>query len=101
IEQTVFDCTLMDSLKNYYEYRFTLLCGLPEVTLHGSPDDFQSIIARVDQLAGLIPDLRWWLEDLIRPHLYQLLATANGQPDLQWWSQICHRLGGGSDISLL
>jgi hypothetical protein len=41
VEQAVFDCTLMNSVKSYYEFRYFLCCGLPQVTLRGSPQDFQ------------------------------------------------------------
>jgi hypothetical protein len=32
VELAVFDCTLMDIVKSYYEYRFYTECGLPQVT---------------------------------------------------------------------
>jgi len=100
VEETVFNCTLMDSLKSYYDYKFSLCCGIPEVTLLGKPEDFQSILDRVNELAALIPDFNWWF-DSIRPHLNKLLDTAAGNPDVEWWSTICHSVGGGSDISML
>jgi hypothetical protein len=100
VEQTVFDCTLMDSLKNYYSYEFSIECGLPEVTLRGTPNDFQSMIDRLDQLKTFFPDFVWWL-DPVRSHLNELKKTAEGNPNLDWWSKICHPVGGGSDISLL
>ncbi|CAF4228070.1 unnamed protein product, partial [Rotaria sordida] len=31
VEQAVFDCTLMDTVKAYYKYRCCLSCGIPEV----------------------------------------------------------------------
>ena len=100
VEQAVFDCTLMDSVKSYYDYRFSLCCGLPQVTLRGSPDDFQQVINRVNQLRTIFTDFNWWLDTLI-PHLKQLKASAEGKADVDWWQKICHRVGGGSDISML
>lgn len=89
VEQMVFDCTLMDSLKTYYKYKFCLQCGIPNVTLHGTVSDYQSLISRVERLKEMLPDLDWWFVNLI-PHLNQLLRTAEGNPDLDWWSKICH-----------
>ena len=100
VEQAVFDCTLMDSVKNYYDFRFCLECGLPEVTLRGSPDDFQQVIDRVNQLRAIFTDFNWWLDQLL-PHLQQLKASAEGKPDVDWWQKICHRVGGGSGVSML
>ena len=100
VEQAVFDCTLMDSVKSYYDYRFSLCCGLPQVTLRGSPDDFQQVIDRVKQLRTIFTDFNWWLDTLL-PHLQQLKASAEGKPDITWWQKVCHSVGGGSDISML
>jgi hypothetical protein len=100
VEQAVFDCTLMDSVKSYYDYRFSLCCGIPQVTLRGSPDDFQQVINRINQLRTIFTDFHWWLDTLL-PHLKELKASAEGKPNLDWWQKICHRAGGGSDISML
>jgi hypothetical protein len=100
VEQAVFDCTLMDSVKAYYDYRFSLCCGIPQVTLRGSPDDFQQVIDRINQLRTIFTDFQWWLDTLL-PHLQQLKASAEGKADIDWWQKICHRAGGGSDISML
>ncbi|CAF1299852.1 unnamed protein product [Rotaria sp. Silwood1] len=100
VEQAVFDCTLMDSVKSYYDFRFSLCCGLPQVTLRGSPEDFQQVINRVNQLRTIFLDFHWWLDALL-PHLQQLKSSAEGKPDIDWWQKICHTVGGGSDISML
>ncbi|CAF1245341.1 unnamed protein product [Adineta ricciae] len=100
VEQAVFDCTLMDSVKNYYDYRFSLCCGIPEVTLRGSPADFQQVIDRVNELRAIFTDFHWWLDPLI-PHLKELKSSAEGKPNIDWWQKICHKVGGGSDISML
>ena len=36
-----------------------------------------------------------WL-GYLNPIAAQLVASARGQPDLQFWDTICHRSGGGS-----
>lgn len=100
VERTVFACSLMEAAKHYFSYRCCLSCGIPEVTLLGSPDDFAHMMDRVDQLRRLLPDLEWWLTP-IHGHLAKLRDTAAGQPDRSWWSQIAHSQGGGSDISML
>lgn len=100
VEQAVFDCTLMDSVKSYYDFRCCLSCGIPQVTLRGTPDDFQQMIDRVNQLRTIFTDFHWWLDTLV-PHLEQLKASAQGKPNIDWWEKICHRVGGGSDISML
>lgn len=100
VEQAVFDCTLMESVKAYYDYRCYLSCGIPQVTLRGSPEDFQQVINRVNQLRSIFVDFNWWLDALL-PHLQQFKASAEGNPNIDWWQKICHEVGGGSDISML
>lgn len=43
---------LMGSLKNYYEYYFSMdiLCGIPSVTLLGTKQDYEEILKRIDYL---------------------------------------------------
>jgi len=100
IEQTVLDGTLMESLKNYYEYKFSLMCGIPEVILHGTVEDYQSIIERILKFQKLFPDFNWWLEKLV-PHIEEIISSIRGKPNKDWWEKICHSKGGGSDLSVL
>jgi hypothetical protein len=36
ISKTASQIVLMDALKQYFDYTFSLMCGIPQVTLHGS-----------------------------------------------------------------
>ena len=100
VEQMVFDCTLMDTVKAYYDYRAVLLCGIPQVTLRGSSDDFQQMINRVNQLREIFDDFHWWF-DLLIPHIEKLKASVNGHPDIKWWRKICHHKYEGSGSTKL
>lgn len=100
IEQTVIDCSLLESVKSYYKYYCCIECGIPYVILHGTSNDFKSMIDRIEKLKILLPDLNWWFDSFL-PHLDKLKQTAEGNADIAWWQTICHPVGGGSDISLL
>ncbi|CAF1241960.1 unnamed protein product [Didymodactylos carnosus] len=63
--------------------------GLPEVTLRGSADDWQSVIDRVNTLKAYFGDFHWWFDSIL-PHLEKLKESAQGKPDKEWWSKICH-----------
>jgi hypothetical protein len=99
VEQAVFDCTLMDTVKSYYTYRAALDCGIPQVTLRGSPEDFQQVIDRINGLRIIFTDLHWWF-DILLPHLKQLKASAEGNADIDWWQKICHYFGGSGTSGL-
>ena len=83
VQQVVFDASLLDSMKQYYSYSVTILCGIPHVTLHGSVDDFQDIIDRLEQLKTLFTDLSWWIDRLI-PHIEKFKDSAQGKADIKW-----------------
>ncbi|CAF2565097.1 unnamed protein product [Rotaria sp. Silwood2] len=100
VEGAVFDCTLMDTVKSYYEYGFSLTCGIPQVTLRGLPTDFQELIDRVQQLKLLFTDFHWWFDALL-PNLEKLKESAEGKPDIDWWQKICHQDNSGSGVNLL
>ncbi|CAF4262331.1 unnamed protein product [Rotaria sp. Silwood2] len=89
VQQAVFDACLMDTVKSYFDYDFSILCGIPQVTLLGSPDDFQSIIDRLNQLEIFFPDLHWWLNPLLL-HVQRLKDSAQGNPDIAWWRRILY-----------
>jgi hypothetical protein len=46
----------MESMKNYFDYEFHCMCGIPSVTLEGKLADYKSIIERIDALIALVPD---------------------------------------------
>lgn len=100
IEQTAMHCTLLDSMKSYFEYKCCLLCGLPQVTLYGTAKDYASMINRVKGFQKLLPDLDWWFQDIL-PILLKLKETAAGSPDRDWWNTIVNHKGGGSGPSYL
>jgi hypothetical protein len=56
IESTAFKISLMETMKGYFKYVFVLACGIPEITLEGTEEDYVSIVARIDRLAIILPD---------------------------------------------
>ncbi|CAF2872591.1 unnamed protein product [Rotaria sp. Silwood2] len=100
VQQTVLDACLMDTVKKYYAYEFGLLCGIPQVTLIGSPDDFQSVLDRLNQLKVFFPDLHWWLDPLFS-HVQNFKESAEGNSDIDWWRKICHEHFEGSGDTAL
>jgi hypothetical protein len=46
VEATVFQISLMEAMKNYFEYGVELACGIPEITLEGEEADYESILLR-------------------------------------------------------
>jgi len=80
------EIALLDAFKSYFEYIAVGICGIPHVTLQGTPDDWRKLLASLDHLAGY--KLDWWISRL-RPIFEQLVASSEGNPDLRFWQAIC------------
>ena len=83
--KTASDIALMDAYKRYFEYVIMCVCGIPKITLEGTPDDWQRIRDRIEVLATF--DLGWWTTRLA-PIVDQFISTAKGAPDLSFWQAI-------------
>lgn len=88
VEQTVFHCMLMDAMKNYFEYKVILACGIPDITLHGTIEDWRSIVNRINKLTEIFTDLDWYL-NRIKFHVQKFVdIMAGNQTDLTWWNRM-------------
>lgn len=76
---------LMDAMRNYFELQLMTLCGIPEITLAGAPEDWASMRRRIDAFREL--DLGWWA-DALDPVLANIEATARGQIDRTFWCDL-------------
>ena len=92
VSKAVSEIVLMEAMKSYFSYRVMTLCGIPEITLEGSPEDWRMIREKTEQLAQF--DLEWWIPSLL-PILDQFVAASCGDVDQQFWSNI-YKLSGGS-----
>jgi hypothetical protein len=80
----------MDSVKAYYEFKYSVSCGIPQVTIRGSSDDFQLVLDRLNQLKVIFTDLHWWLDPLIS-HVAKFKDSVEGKPDIDWWRKMVDR----------
>ena len=93
----------MAALQAYFEYKLSLRCGIPQVTLAGSIADWELLLNKVQRLAEFdLGDklMSRWLS-MLGPICDNLVASAQGKPDLEFWDTICSREGGGSGPSYL
>jgi len=93
--------TLMSGMQAYFEHTFVLLCGLPGVTLHGTPADWRRVRDKADKLIELDhPALTAWHARLA-PVLDRLVDTSEGRADAVWWQRITHHISEGSGPAFL
>ncbi len=86
IEKAANEIVLMDSLKSYFEYEVETLCGIPEVTLEGTAEDWSELHKRAEAL-GSTYDLGWWI-NRIAPILERIARNAAGADDPELWNNI-------------
>ena len=83
--KTAYQIALMEGFDRYFEYVLEYVCGIPKITLEGTPEDWQRIRDRIEVLATF--DFSWWTARL-GPVLDQFISTAKGAPDLTFWQAI-------------
>jgi len=89
IERIVSQITVMEAMKPYFEYVvFLVVCGIPEITLTGTAEDWQKVLDKTRQLARY--DLEWWTQEL-EPILTQFVKASKGDVNKTFWRNIFKR----------
>ena len=97
-DRTVGRVVLMSAMKKFFDYKMCLMCGIPNVTLEGTLEDWKDIRARTEKLKEYgLEDLGLILIDI----LDQFIQSYQGNVDKDFWARICHREGGGSGPSYI
>jgi hypothetical protein len=84
--------TLMAALKAYYTYSLRTSCGIPQIQLEGSREDWFSLRDRTEQLAQWMMfnntqgDL--WIKDIILPILDQFIEAYDGNVNYCFWQNM-------------
>lgn len=84
--RTASEVVLMDTYSNYFTYEAQCVCGIPAITLTGSPADWQRMRDRIEVLETY--ELQWWIARL-RPILDEFIQTIKGRPNREFWQAIC------------
>ncbi|MBO4841461.1 MAG: DUF4419 domain-containing protein [Bacteroidaceae bacterium] len=99
VERIASQMTLMECMKSYFEYVvMRISCGIPSITLKGTPEDWQSVLDKTRKLEDY--EIGKWLKEL-EPILAEFVHAAEGTPNQEFWQDIVkkHRVkkfrGGG------
>lgn len=60
ISECVANIQIMSVMKNYFSYGMMLGCGIPEVVLLGSVEDWNKLEMNYKNLKEHLPELNWW-----------------------------------------
>ena len=82
---TAFQVTLMKTTSHYFVSRMTISCGIPQITLEGTPNDWKKLRESAKKLSYY--NLDWWTDDLDLI-LAQFENAAKGKVDKNFWEGI-------------
>ena len=86
VEKVASEITIMEAMKPYFEFIvIRISCGIPEITLQGTPDDWQKILDKTKQLRKY--DLEWWVDEL-EPLLEEFVKASKGEINREFWINI-------------
>lgn len=85
VERAASELVLLDAMQHYFDYSVSTVCGIPEVTLTGTVDDWALLRRKALTLAEF--DLEWWTA-LLAPLLDEFVAAAAGRPDVEFWRHV-------------
>jgi hypothetical protein len=81
--RTASEVAIMDTYSHYFTYTVEMcVCGIPQITLTGSVDDWQRMRERIEVFESFGMD--WWVQRL-RPILDQFVLAAAGEPEREFW----------------
>ena len=94
VERAASEVVLMDAMQSYFEYGMMTCCGIPNVELTGTIEDWERLRAKIDGWTfDGAADLSWWTTPLKRV-LDSFVDAARGKVDKEWWESI-YKLNSG------
>ena len=86
----VYSCLLMGATKDFFEYNFSTLCGIPKIQVEGTKLDWEQIRKMVIGLGNLdelknISSFYDWINETV---LNGIIGLYEGKEDLLFWSSL-------------
>lgn len=92
IERAASEVVLLDSMQSYFSFGCKTMCGIPQITLLGTDDDWVGIIDRASRLAEF--GCSWWIDPL-KKVLANFVSAFKGNANPKFWESL-YKEGGGS-----
>lgn len=89
--RTAYEVTLLNSMKSYFQLEVRTMCGIPSITLEGTPADWKKLLKNTKALKQY--GASYWVDEL-EPILKQFVKASEGKVDKQFWQNIYKRRGG-------
>lgn len=79
---------LMDAMKQYFDYRFSTRCGVPEIRVSGTREDWVNVEKKTQKMIEIIPDLNKWWKNGLKEILEQFINVFDDKVDKTFWNEI-------------
>ncbi|KAJ9075306.1 hypothetical protein DSO57_1037353 [Entomophthora muscae] len=100
LSSAVASLAVMDSVKHFFQYTVITRCGIPEIELQGTKDDWLGLKHNALDLIGRFSGLEKWAHEL-ESVLDEFIAAKNNSVNKAFWSRIYKEIGtsGGPFIN--
>lgn len=88
VSQIASQIILMDSMQKYFEYQFCTRCGVPEIRVSGTREDWLSVEVKTKKIVSLIPELSKWMDNGLNDILQQFINIFDEKIDKAFWNVI-------------
>lgn len=85
VEKAVSEVVMMDAFQAYFDYVILCICGIPEITLEGTTEDWTRLRAKSERLGSF--GLEWWMAHLI-PICDHFVRASQSDVDTRHWGDI-------------
>ena len=80
--------TILSSFKKYFTYSMSGTCGIPEITIEGTIEDWELLYEKIIELGNLDEEIVFWTDELkiIIKKIIDTLQTK--EPDINFYKNI-------------
>lgn len=87
-EKAAYEVALLNVMSGYFEYEYDTACGIPEINIEGTKEDWQKIKTNLEYFKGYNIDN--WVNSL-EPIIQQFINASENKIDNNFWSNIFKR----------
>ena len=86
--RVVSQIVLMDAMQKYFDYKFSTMCGIPEIRVAGTKQDWENVKSKTNEVLKLIPDLKVWIDGSLNTILDHFINAFDDKVDKKFWNEI-------------
>ncbi len=79
---------MMSAMQHYFDYHVISICGIPDIYLEGTSEDWKKLIKKTNTLRSF--GLDWWIDEL-EPVLEKIAVATEGERDIAFWQSIIRK----------